>query len=203
MADLSSPYFLVALPQMDDKNFSRVVVLVGHHDESGAFGLVLNRPLKGEDDEPTQMTAEVKDVAGNTLFIFSEDLFGGGPVGGQSLFALHEIETLGNDESDLGKDLFLATDPEVFQRLLEKDDFRNRRRFFMGFSSWASGQLESEIRSGAWMVVPYDRRFVFETVNKNELEWSEHFWRRILLQSGIDPLTLQAQGSGMDDSGYN
>ncbi len=132
MVEMLSPYFLVALPRMDDGNFARAVILVGHHDESGAFGLVLNRPLKGEDDEPTQMTAEVKDVAGNTLFIFSEDLYGGGPVGGQSLFALHEMEALGNDESDLGKDLFLATDPEVFQRLLEKDEYRLRRRFFMG-----------------------------------------------------------------------
>lgn len=200
---MNPPYFLVALPQMNDTNFVKAVILIGHHDENGAFGLTVNRPLKDEENQPTQMTAEVKDVAGNTLFIFSEDLFGGGPVGGSSLFALHEVENLGNEETHLGTDLYLATDPETFQKLLEKEEHRLRRRFFMGFSSWTGGQLESEIRSGAWMVVPYARQYLFEGVPKGDEQWSEHFWRKVLLNSGIDPLTIISQGSGSSDSGYN
>ena len=201
MLDANAPYFLVALPRMDDANFTRAVILVAHHDESGAFGLVLNKPLKDEENHPTQMTAEVKDLAGNTLFIFSEDLFGGGPVGDNSLFALHEEASLGDEETFLGSDLYLATDPESFQKLLENDNFKAHRRFFMGFSSWAGGQLETEIRSGAWMIVPYDRQFIFESVQKGDELWAEHFWRKILLQSGVDPLTLIGQGKS--DSGYN
>ena len=198
---MNPPYFLVALPQMEDPTFARAVVLIGHHDESGAFGLLLNRPLKDEENQPTQMTAEVKDLAGNTLFIFSEGLFGGGPVGGNSLFALHESEALGTEETHLGENLYLVTEPEAFQKLLEVDSLKHHRRFFMGFSSWAGGQLETEIRSGAWMIVPYDRKFVFEGQPKGDDSWPEHFWRRILLQSGVDPLTLMGQGHS--DSGYN
>lgn len=186
---------------MDDPTFARAVVLIAHHDESGAFGLILNRPLKDEENQPTQMTAEVKDVAGSTVFIFSEDLFGGGPVGSDSIFALHEIEALGNDETDVGKGLFLATEPETFQRLLESDSFKHKRRFFMGFSSWTAGQLEAEIRSGAWMIVPYDRGLLFDPITRGDDNWPEHCWRKTLLASGIDPLTLMKQTSS--DSGYN
>ena len=187
---------------MNDPTFAHAVVLVGHHDENGAFGLILNQPLKDDENHPTQMTAEVKDLAGNTLFIFSENLFGGGPVGGSSLFALHEVATLGNEETHLGNDLYLATDPETFQRLLEQESMKLRRRFFMGFTSWIGGQLESEIRSGAWMVVPYERSHVFESVPKTDDNWPEHYWRMVLLQSGIDPLTLMGP-SGGSDPGYN
>jgi putative transcriptional regulator len=201
--DLNPPFFLVALPHMADPQFTHAVVLVGHHDENGAFGLILNQPLRDDEDQPTQMTAEVKDLAGNTLFIFSEDLFGGGPVGGSSLFALHEHASLGNEETSLGKDLFLATDPEVFQKLLEQDALRHKRRFFMGFSSWTGGQLEAEIRSGAWILVPYDRQYVFDAIQKSDEHWAEHFWRKVLLQSGVDPLTLIPQGGGNSDPGYN
>lgn len=198
---MSAPYFLVALPQMHDEYFSRAVVLLAHHDETGAFGLIMNRPMKDEDNEPTQMTAEIKDVAGNTLFISSENLFGGGPVGNESIFALHEIEAVGNEESSIGGQLYLGTEPEVFQKLLEHEAYKPKRRFFMGFSSWTAGQLESELRGGSWIAVPYSREYVFENVPREDRQWPEHFWRKILLQSGVDPLTVLPQGNS--DSGYN
>lgn len=201
MSELNAPYFLVALPQMEDPNFARAVVLIGHHDEEGAFGLILNRPLKDEADQQTQMTAEVKDLAGNTLFIYSEDLSGGGPLGDGAIFAVHEVEEFGSEENHLGKDLYLSNDTTVFQRLLEKEHFKSRRRFFMGYASWSGGQLESEIRAGAWLLVPYNRSYIFDDKPAEEENWSEHFWRKVLLQSGVDPLTLVPQSSS--DSGYN
>ena len=36
--------FLVASPQLRDPNFVHTVVLLVHHSEDGAFGVVLNRP---------------------------------------------------------------------------------------------------------------------------------------------------------------
>ena len=37
---------LIAPPTLVDPNFARTVVLVAAHDENGALGLILNRPLE-------------------------------------------------------------------------------------------------------------------------------------------------------------
>ena len=37
-----APGFLLAMPQLGDPNFSKAVVLVIQHGETGAMGLVLN-----------------------------------------------------------------------------------------------------------------------------------------------------------------
>src|SRR5258705_4066050 len=44
MASLA-PAFLLAMPQMGDPNFARSVVLLCKHSHTGAFGVVINRPL--------------------------------------------------------------------------------------------------------------------------------------------------------------
>src|SRR5712671_4489467 len=36
---------LVATPEMGDPRFARTVILMVRHDQSGAFGIVINRPL--------------------------------------------------------------------------------------------------------------------------------------------------------------
>ena len=43
MSDLA-PGILIAVPQMDDPNFARSVVLLIEHNESGAMGITFNRP---------------------------------------------------------------------------------------------------------------------------------------------------------------
>ncbi len=199
---MEAPFFLVALPQLQDENFFRSVVLIGQHDDQGAFGLLLNKPMIDENLEMTQMVTEVKDPLGNTLSEFQEDIFEGGPVNEGAIYALHDIIELGTEETAVGENVFLATDPELFQKLLENGELKNRRRFFVGCSAWSEGQLETEIRTGAWMLVPFAHKFLFEGIEKEKMaQWQEDLWKRVLVHGGADPLTLMAQGS--TDSGYN
>ena len=41
--------FLIARPILKDPNFAEAVILVLNHDEDGALGLVVNRPMEAED----------------------------------------------------------------------------------------------------------------------------------------------------------
>ncbi len=198
--DLNAPYFLCAMPKMDDEQFRTSVVLVAAHDEDGAFGLILNMPVVDEEAKQAQMTAEVKDMTGAILLSVTEDLFLGGPVEAEAIFALHDMPALGTEDSRIEDDLYLETDPEVFQKILGADGQSEKRRFFLGCSQWEAGQLESEIRQGAWMPLPCDRRVLFEERPATEAE-SVEVWKQVLRRGGVDPLTLMGQGGS--DSGPN
>jgi putative transcriptional regulator len=198
---MNSPYFLVASPKAQDDFFSQAVVLITHHDEEGAVGFMINKHVGSEDSEQTQMVAEVKDNDGNTLYELRSDVFLGGPVSEESLFVIHNVEAMGATGEEVSDKLFLSSDPETFQSLLEGEELASRRRFFVGICSWDAGQLESETRAGSWVMVPFKESFLF-----NELKYSESYaedtWKQVLKSGGLDPLTLMGP-SGDQDYGPN
>jgi putative transcriptional regulator len=200
------PCFLVALPQMQDDFFNQAVVLISHQDDNGAFGIALNKPIEapaGEAGEATQVVAELRDANSDKIYEIKENLFKGGPAEESSIFVIHDDENLSEGGTRLGQSLFLSTNPTVLQTLLEMGPRGPKRRYFIGCSAWAKGQLESEIRAGSWVMLPFEEKFAFEDVDdqSSSESWSTRLWRRVLLAGGLDPLTLVSQGKS--DSGYN
>lgn len=198
---MDKPYFLAALPQLDDETFSNGVILVTNHNDEGAFGLLLNKPFMGSGEMPTQLVAEIQDQQGATLMEFEEPLFGGGPVREETLFALHECAELGPRCTQVAEGIWLATEVEVFQDLMTQEYRDHRHVFFLGCTSWEGGQLESELRTGTWLTVPFEATFLFRKHDPEVADWSAVFWREILKHGGCDPLTLIGQGP--DDMGPN
>jgi putative transcriptional regulator len=191
---------------MQDDFFNQAVVLLSHQDEEGAFGIAINKPIEvppGEDGESTQVIAELRDANSDRVYEIKENLFKGGPAEESSIFVIHDDENLSEGGSRLGDNLFLSTNPTVLQTLLEMGPRGPKRRYFVGCSAWAKGQLESEIRAGSWIMLPFDERFAMEDVDLQPTSetWTTRIWRRVLLAGGLDPLTLVSQGKS--DSGYN
>ena len=197
------PYYLVALPQLNDEKFSRSVILITHQDKDGAQGLILNCPLASDGNAQAQMVAEVKDSEGETLFEYEELLFDGGPVGADTLFALHGIEAQSDGDTKIADGLYMASNPEAFHKLLESEDYREKRRFYVGATSWAPGQLESELRTSSWMAVPFQKNFVFESFEEgaDEETWRDELWMKVLRFGGGDPFRMMGQSTV--DLGYN
>ncbi len=118
------------------------------------------------------------------------------------MFVLHEDENLADGGTRLSDHLFLSTNPSVFESLLDLGDKSPRKRFFLGCSAWAKGQLESEIRAGSWVILPFNESLALEDIDTTAAEpWSIRLWRKVLLAGGLDPLTLVSQGKS--DTGYN
>src|SRR5665213_2061714 len=69
---------LIAPPTLVDPNFTRTVVLVAAHDDNGALGLVLNRPL----DTPLAEISPVLDALAEP----GSMLHSGGPVAPDELW---------------------------------------------------------------------------------------------------------------------
>ncbi|MBT2508178.1 YqgE/AlgH family protein [Streptomyces sp. ISL-98] len=135
---------LVASPALADPNFDRAVVLLIDHDEEGSLGVVLNRPTPvGVRDILLPWAA----LAGDPDVVFQ-----GGPV---SLDSALGVAVIPGDEGPLGwRRVYgaiglvdLEAPPELLAAAL------GSLRIFAGYSGWGPGQLENELREGAWYVV--------------------------------------------------
>jgi len=131
---------LLSNASLFDPNFRKTIVLIGHHDEDGAVGVVLNRVLEVTVDEA------VPPLSG--FVPAGEPLFLGGPVQQQAAVIVAEFD----DPARAG---VLAFDHVGF--LAEEADHEHlegvaRVRVFAGYAGWGPGQLEAELAEDAWII---------------------------------------------------
>lgn len=137
---------LVATPLLTDPNFAGTVVLLCRHDASGAFGVILNRPLD------TEAVEIVPEWAGHCAP--PAVLFDGGPVRRSSALALG----LDLDAARLPMPGWTAVQGPVGLVDLRAEPASlsptiEHIRIFAGSSGWDAEQLDREIRDDAWFVV--------------------------------------------------
>ncbi len=143
---------LVATPATAGDVFTRSVVLLLGHDEGGAHGLVLNKP--------SNASPEAVLPGWETHLTEPRGLFVGGPVGLDTALGL--VSAPGHEELLGIRRIFgslavvdLDAPPELIVPEIAG------LRIFVGYSGWGPGQLEGEIKAGAWYVVPAEPRDPF------------------------------------------
>ena len=140
--DHEAPCLLVASPSLLDPNFLHTVVLLLEHDEEGAFGVVLNRPL------PLTL-AQVAQEGGLAYQGADEAVaWRGGPVDPQRGILLVQGDLPEEEDTVLDLSHFVSHRKDLLERLLE--DARSHYRLFLGYAGWGGGQLDLELAEGAW-----------------------------------------------------
>ncbi len=146
---------LIAVPDLEDGNFFRSVVLMLHHDQFGASGVVLNRATDVTVREAWDNGVESYEEFSGTV---REDvkINVGGPVDGP-LIVLHEDESLSEEAVLPG--VFMSVNRMQVDQIVRLPE--SRFRVFTGYSGWAPEQLEAEIDAGGWMVIKANSEHVF------------------------------------------
>lgn len=179
MRSTLAPTLLLSMPQLLDPNFNRTVVLLCRHNEEGALGLVVNRPLVTSGRVVVNLEPPVSTDRELEVWI-------GGPVDPQRSWMLVGREP-GRDESLFGtrvsEGLYLSTSPDLLRRLLEPDP-PPRTRLMVGYSGWGPGQLEAELEASAWLMSDIDCELIFSTP-------PERMWEAAIRRLGADPAALQ------------
>jgi putative transcriptional regulator len=164
---------LVAAPTLLDPNFAQAIVLIVQHDENGAMGLVLNRPLETTVQEAwTQVSA--------VPYPNESPLYQGGPCEGP-LMVVHRDAA--RAQIDLANGIYLSSDADAVKALVSED--AEPLKFFVGYSGWSAMQLESELAEGAWHIAEMPVGEVFET--------SADLWVRLIkgaqhrVRPAVDP----------------
>lgn len=174
------PMFLIAVPQMGDPNFSKSVVLILHHDEDGALGLVVNAP--------TPITLErfsESQEMGCHDGLKAALVFRGGPVQPERGWILHRDQAI-EEKKPVLDGLFVSATNESLKEILKKGD--PALRLILGYAGWGAGQLEREMVDGAWITAKADAKYVFGTPPAET-------WTRVLTDMGVDPNRLM-MGTG-------
>lgn len=149
-----NPILLIATPQLRDGVFDRTVVLVWHHDEDGAVGLVLNRTLPHPLPEAIQAPPDLDLEPYATT-----PIAWGGPVETSSGTVLSR-EPVDEDEGwNLPGGVTVSRSMDVLVRAM-----RGRRPILLclGYAGWGPGQLDGELNEGAWFVLPADPILVLD-----------------------------------------
>lgn len=143
---LEAPCLLVANPILMDPNFLRAVVLLVEHNEGGAFGLVLNRPL------PLMLDQVCAD--GGMAYAGPEGsvAWRGGPVEPQRGVLLVEGGLPESEDTVLDMTHFLSHRKDLLESLLQDEEAKYR--LYLGYAGWGPGQLDMELEEGAWTLKP-------------------------------------------------
>lgn len=171
--------FLIAMPGMDDPNFSGGVALLCHHGPEGAMGLLLNRPsdfLLGE----VMAQMGIRDVDAR---LAAQPVLAGGPVEPERGFVLHSPDA-GPYESTLviSDDIHLTTSRDVLEALARGSGPR-RAAVALGYAGWDAQQLEGELREDVWLSVETAPDIVFDLPLTAR-------WNAAARLLGIDPSAL-------------
>jgi putative transcriptional regulator len=173
-----APAFLLSMPQLRDPNFSRTVVLLCRHNEDGAFGLVVNRPLLTTGRVTVNLDPPVSTDRELEVWV-------GGPVEPHRSWVLVGEEL--DEDGELGgiriaDGLYLSTSSDLLRRLLEPSP-PPLTRLIVGYSGWGPGQLEAELEASSWLMSDVDRDLMFNTP-------PDRLWETAIRRLGADPATL-------------
>jgi len=166
--------FLIAMPGLEDPNFFHSVTYICEHNEQGALGLVINRPLDmqlGEILQHIQLQHSEPEARQIPIHL-------GGPVQQNRGFVLHE--PLGGWEATLKvTDRIGITSSIDILQAIAKNEGPERSLITLGYAGWGAGQLEQEMAENAWLSGPADPDILF---NRPDVER----WKAAAASLGVD-----------------
>ncbi|MCB1747458.1 MAG: YqgE/AlgH family protein [Gammaproteobacteria bacterium] len=151
-------HFLIAMPTLEDPNFSRTVTYICAHNAEGAMGIVINRPL----DLALGDVLEQMDLAAKDDAVAASPVFQGGPVHTDRGFILHRPAQAWNSNVSVTDDVGLATSRDILEAIAGGSGPADYL-VALGYAGWGAGQLEQEMADNAWLSGPADPELIFAT----------------------------------------
>lgn len=148
---------LVASPSMGDPRFERTVILMVKHDNQGAFGIVINKPI-GE-----HPIARLLELLGDKEAPVSGEVrvFAGGPVQRELGFVIHSADYHQSGTVDIDGRVAMTASRDILRDIAGNNGPKKSLIAF-GYAGWAPNQLEGEMARRTWTTAPADPALVFD-----------------------------------------
>ncbi len=144
------------MPALQDPNFFHGVTYICEHNENGAMGIMINRPLEiklGEILAQLELENEDGQLASQPVYL-------GGPVQNERGFVIHK--PAGDWESSLRvtDDISVTSSRDILAAIADGQG-PQQSLIALGYAGWGPGQLEQEMADNAWISVPADESVLF------------------------------------------
>lgn len=150
-------HFLIAMPVLTDPYFAKSLVYVCEHNEHGALGIIVNRPLDmtlGNLFERVELQLDQPEISKQPVYF-------GGPVQTERGFVLHRPAGEWQSNLKVNDEIAMASSRDILLSIADHGT-PNEILVTLGFAGWSAGQLENEFLQNAWLSVAADPRILFE-----------------------------------------
>jgi putative transcriptional regulator len=185
-SQLAAGKFLVARRDIPDPFFAETVILLLQYDRKGAMGLIINRPTR----MPVSRLLGDLEAAKQR----KDPVYLGGPVSPGGVLALFRSEAKPGDARHIFADVYLISSRQALDKAVSSGAGPSRLRLYAGYSGWAPGQLESEMRLGTWRIFQADAEAVFHP--DPESVWPRLIRRTELLRATVVPYSAFSMPCG-------
>ena len=167
--DLGVGKLLVARRDAADPVFAQSVILLVRYQRDGTLGVVINRPTE------IPVSRALRGLHGAEHR--DEPVYAGGPVEPGTAMVLLRANAMPEEGvSHIHGKVYVLTAKESLEKYLGGKAGPGELRVFMGYSGWSPGQLEDEIESGFWHVLPANAELAFDAE-------PESLWSRMIARA--------------------
>ncbi len=169
-----SNQFLIAMPSLNDPNFSRSVTYICQHNDDGAMGIIINQPLQltlGEVLSDLDLPTSQEDIRDSVVFL-------GGPVQCERGFVLHQPVGEWEATLNVSDEIGITASRSILASIANGQGPKNSI-VTLGYAGWGAGQLEQEILANSWLSGPADSDIIFHLP-------VEQRWQAAATLAGVD-----------------
>jgi len=152
--DLAVGKLLVTPREAADPHFAESVILLVHYEATSAVGLMLNRPTT------IPLSRALHSLNGAAQR--TDTAYIGGPVETDTAMALLRARAKPEAGVPVLKDTYLIPTQKALEGVLAASAGAGDLRVYVGYSGWGPGQLENEVRRGAWFIMDGNSGLVFD-----------------------------------------
>lgn len=154
---------LVATPVVMGDVFAQSVIYVFSHNNDGAMGLVINKPVDSIHNAALLKQLDININRDNDLGVFH-----GGPVDEHRGFVVHSQDYSSPDTLLQQNGISITTSRQILKDIaLGKGP--DHKMLVVGYAGWGVGQLEAEIEGNSWITIDSSPQLVFSS--DHETKW--------------------------------
>jgi putative transcriptional regulator len=152
--DLALGKIVVTPRRAPDPIFAKSVILLVHYNEDGALGLMLNSPTEIHISEALSALKGAKKSP--------DVVYLGGPVEVEGVMALLRSPAKTGALTHVSGETWLVSTKKLLEEALTAGKRSGDLRVYLGYCGWTAGQLQNEVRRGAWYIFEPSDAIVFD-----------------------------------------